>query len=131
MHAVDTNILIRLVTQDDFLQANLVANFFAEETIFISKTVLLETEWVLRYTYELDKNSILRALHGILGLPNVEIEDSFVVAQALTWFETGIDFADALHLASTPDASKFITFDKKLAKEAKQLKIPIVLLTTQ
>ena len=53
MIAVDTNVLVRLLTGDDPAQTQRAVELFAQESILIPKTVLLETEWVLRYSYEL------------------------------------------------------------------------------
>ena len=53
MIAVDTNVLVRLLTGDDPAQTQRSVELFAQESILIPKTVLLETEWVLRYSYEL------------------------------------------------------------------------------
>ena len=129
MHAVDTNILIRLVTKDDPAQAKRAQTLFAKHSIFIPKTVLLETAWVLQYVYDYEKHTILPALRGILGLSNVEVEDPLTVAHALEWIEGGLDFADALHVASSQHAQKFATFDEKLQKKSKTLTaIPVELL---
>ena len=122
MIAVDTNILVRIVTNDHPKQAKLAAAAVEKERVFIPKTVLLEVEWVLRYAYDAKRETILRAFKSILGLPNVEAEDTLCVAQALEWYEEGMDFADALHLASSLNANKFITFDIKLYKKSKEIK---------
>ena len=58
---------------------------------------------------------------GILGLPNVTVEDSACVRDALQWYEAGLDFADALHVASCSKARRFATFDDKQVKRAKKL----------
>ena len=118
MIAIDTNILVRLITRDDRAQAKRAAALFEREEIFVAKTVLLETEWVLRFSYELKKPIILRALKNAVGLPHVTVEDSVVVAEALDLFEIGMDFADALHLASGRSALQFATFDEHLTKHA-------------
>jgi len=55
------------------------------------------------------------------GLPQVEIEDELHVAEAFDWFESGMDFADALHLASCESAREFATFDRKFAAKAAKL----------
>jgi predicted nucleic-acid-binding protein len=129
MRAVDTNILIRLVTKDDPAQAKRAQALFSKHSIFIPKTILLETAWVLQYVYDYEKHTILHALRGILGLSNVEMEDPLTVAHALTWMEGGLDFADALHVASSQPAQTFVTFDEKLQKKAKTLTgIPVELL---
>ncbi len=116
MIAVDTNILVRLVTRDDDVQAQRAAALFEREEVYVSKTVLLETEWVLRFSYELSRPVILNALKNAVGLPQVTVEDSPAVAEALDLFESGMDFADALHLASGREASQFATFDERLKK---------------
>ena len=118
MIAVDTNILVRLVTRDDDVQARRAAALFEREEIFVSKTVLLETEWVLRFSYELTGPVILNALKNAVGLPQVTVEDSPAVAEALDLFAAGMDFADALHLASSQGAVRFATFDERLKKSA-------------
>ena len=129
MRAADTNILIRLVTKDDPAQAKRAQALFSKHSIFIPKTILLETAWVLQYVYDYEKHTILHALRWILGLSNVETEDPLTVAHALVWMEGGLDFADALHVASSQPAKAFVTFDEKLQKKAKTLtSIPVELL---
>lgn len=53
MIAVDTNVIVRLLTNDDPHQTEKVARLMEGNSVFISKTVLLETEWVLRVAYNL------------------------------------------------------------------------------
>jgi len=118
MIAIDTSILVRLVTRDDDAQAKRAAALFEREQIYVGKTVLLETEWVLRFSYELSRPVILNALKNSVGLPQVTVEDSPAVAEALDLFETGMDFADALHPASSREAAHFATFDERLKKRA-------------
>lgn len=118
MIAIDTSILVCLVTRDDDAQARRAAALFEREQIYVGKTVLLETEWVLRFSYELSRPVILNALKSSVGLPQVTVEDSPAVAEALDLFETGMDFADALHLASSREAAHFATFDERLKKRA-------------
>ena len=52
MISIDTNILVRLFTNDDKKQARFAEQLIENNAIYIAKSVLLETEWVLRYTYE-------------------------------------------------------------------------------
>ena len=118
MHAVDTNVLVRLLIGDDVAQAKRAAALFKKESIFIPKTVLLETEWVLRRLYRLARATVVSSLRKLGGLGNVEFEQPLVVAQALQWCEDGLDFADALHLASSHSASKFATFDERMNRDA-------------
>ena len=116
MIAIDTNVLVRLVTRDDNAQALRAAELFEHNQIYVGKTVLLETEWVLRFSYELDGKVILDTLKKIAGLPQVTLEDSPAVSEALVLFEAGMDFADALHLTSSREAAQFATFDQRLKK---------------
>ena len=121
MVAVDTNVVVRLLTQDHPAQAARAVTIFRSGRVFIPKSVLLETEWVLRYSYELGSDAILRALRGVLGLPNVSVEDPTAAVAAMTLFEQGLDFADALHLASSSPADRFVTFDARVVRRAKGL----------
>ena len=121
MIAIDTNVLVRLLTADDAAQTRRAATLFEQGDIFLGKTVLLETEWVLRFSYQLSRPAIIAALKNVLGLRQVKAEDSFAIADALTLFESGMDFGDALHLTSSRDAAQFATFDTQLKKRADQV----------
>lgn len=121
MIALDTNVVVRVLTQDDPAQAKRAAALLRRESVWLSKTVLLETEWVLRYSYELDTAAINHALSMFVELQNLTMEDAPSVQTALAWHKAGMDFADALHLASSGRASGFATFDQKLAKKASKL----------
>jgi len=59
MIAVDTNLLVRLLTSDDPDQARRAARIMESDDIFIPKTVMLETEWVLRHAYGIEKVNII------------------------------------------------------------------------
>ena len=63
-----------------------------------------------------------------MGLPNVSVEDWQAVFQAILWYRSGFDFADALHLSSSGHADKFVTFDKDFAKKALEVKAIDVIL---
>lgn len=122
MLAVDTNVVVRLIVIDDELQARRARSLFDQNLIFISKTVLLETEWVLRSTYSLRPSDVHAHLSVMVGLSQVRLEAPEQVAVALDWFEQGMDFADALHLAAADDCEAFATFDRKLAVAARKAK---------
>lgn len=121
MIAVDTNLLVRVLTGDDPAQARRAVKILESDQILIPKTVILETEWVLRYAYEIETSRIIEGLKKLLGLPNVSVEDPDTVTQAISWFEDGLDFADALHLASSKRADKFVTFDRAFARKARNV----------
>jgi predicted nucleic-acid-binding protein len=118
MTALDTNVLVRVVTADDPEQLAIALEVLRSGDLWVCKTVLLETEWVLRYSYDLPPAAILEALRRLLGYPGLQVEDRGAVLQAISLFESGMDFADALHLASSADAQRFATFDRTLAKSA-------------
>jgi predicted nucleic-acid-binding protein len=120
MTGIDTNLLVRILTDDDPIQARRAVNVLQGGDIYITKTVLLETEWVLRYAYEIEKENIKKGFVKLLGLPNVSVEDWDSVTQAISWYENSFDFADALHLASSKKCEKFATFDSALIKKAQQ-----------
>ena len=122
MIALDTNVLVRVITEDDETQAAVAASLMKSDRLFISKTVLLELEWVLRFAYDFERPEICGALKHLLGLSNLQVEDEAAVALGLAGYEGGMDFADALHLASCSSAvSEFATFDGGLAKKATDL----------
>jgi predicted nucleic-acid-binding protein len=120
--AVDTNVLVRLVTNDDPVQSPRAARLFVEEDVFVSWTILLEVEWVLRGAYGLPPPAIQNAFERLLSVPSVTVERAAMVARALTWFTAGMDFADALHLASAANSvTEFRTFDKAFVRRARRL----------
>lgn len=126
MIALDTNVWVRYVTNDEPDQAKRALALLAEaEEIFVAKTTLLELEWVLRAAYELPATAIIRALRHILGLPNVQVEMPDQLEKAIDFFEKGLDFADALHLASSSEGVSFYTFDTALIKRARSLKASV------
>ena len=126
--AVDTNILVRLIANDDASQGARSVALVRRKRIWISKTVLLETEWVLRSLYKVSPASVSVAFRRVAGLPGASLEESDAVAQALDWLDRGFDFADALHMASMGPADRFATFDEELARRAKRLQAADVLI---
>ena len=126
MIAVDTNVVVRFLVADDPVQNARARRLFTSTEIFVPVTVILETEWVLRGAYGLASGEIRALLRGVLGLPRVICEESDKVARALIWHERGLDFADALHLASIGDAQALATFDAKLRRRARGLGGPEV-----
>lgn len=121
MVAVDTNVVVRLLTQDDEQQYNDSLKLFQEQDIFMPDTVILETEWVLRFAYNFKPDEICKAFRNLFGLPNVQLTNGNLMAQVLQWHEHGLDFADALHLAQCQECAEIYTFDSKFVKKAKGL----------
>ena len=131
MRALDTNVLARFFIDDaDDAQAAkqrpaAIAALSARS--FVSVTVLLELEWVMRGFYELPKKEISRVLRALASIEHVTLEDRDAVLVAFDAFDKGIDIADALHIARSSRASGFATFDQRLAKRAKGLALaPLV-----
>ncbi len=128
MLAIDTNVIVRILAADDVRQSARARKLVADNRVFVSRTVLLETEWVLRGGYGLEASVVQSCLSGFVRLPQVTLEAPEQIAKALDWFAHGMDFADALHLAATPDDVGFATFDKRLIQRAKRLKAGTVAL---
>jgi predicted nucleic-acid-binding protein len=120
MIAVDTNVVVRLLTGDDIEQAAAAKSLLASEPVWIAKTVLLEAGWVLRSLHGFDESSIRGAFSKLLGLKNVHAEDEPGVAAALALTAHGIEFADALHLSSRPPGAEFVSFDRSFVRAAQR-----------
>lgn len=121
MIAVDTNVIVRLLTKDDEAQYKAAHKLFSEEDIYIADTVILETEWVLRYAYDFEPEQICTAFRKLFGLRNVRLSNAQLVSQAINWHESGLDFADAFHLALSQKNRSLKTFDDKFINRAKKL----------
>jgi predicted nucleic-acid-binding protein len=126
MIAVDTNVLVRLLTGDDPKQAAAAKALFAAGPVWIAKTVLLETNWVLRSLYRFDETAISDAFRKLLGLKNVHTEDESSVVRALALTNQGIEFADAVHLTSRPPGAVFASFDRSFVRRARRAGAPEV-----
>lgn len=121
MVAADTNVIVRFLTRDEPAQAARAASLLSSRLVWISKTVLLETAWVLQSLYGIEAAEVTAALRGFAGLRNVRLEDPMQVAKAFEWTTLGIDFADAIHLASSAGTNRFLTFDRRFARRARKL----------
>jgi predicted nucleic-acid-binding protein len=121
MVTIDTNIIVRLLTQDDQWQYKQSLVILQSQDVFISNTVILETEWVLRFAYKFNPTEICLALKQLFGLPNIYLTNANLIAQILQWHENGLDFADAFHLAQGQHCSELFTFDEKFIKKTNNL----------
>lgn len=122
MISVDTNVVVRLLVNDDRQQGAVARALFESEEVWIGVTVLLEAAWVLESIYGLGTKDVVKALRGVLGLPNVRAENAAAVAAALGAAGTGLELADALHLARSPESAEFATFDRGLARAGRKLR---------
>jgi predicted nucleic-acid-binding protein len=117
MRAIDTNIAVRLFVRDAPVQVK-AAEAFVSEPFLLLPTVLLEVIWVLESSYQLPRQEILEKTRGLLGMDTIWFASSADMVWVLDTYESGADFADALHiaLAAEAEATVFATFDKRLAR---------------
>ena len=126
MIGINTNVVVRYLTADDREQFLRAQALIEGGTVFVCTTVLLEVEWVLRSLYRLDRRKVLDALRDFVRLRTIALEAPAIARQALAWTEHGVDFATALHLASSAACDGFASFDRALAKAAAGLQTPPV-----
>ena len=119
--SIDTNIIVRALLGDDPLQSNRAQALIKANRVWVSTTVLLEVEWVLRSAYKLPKSDVIANLTDFVELENVTLQEQERVATALDWSAKGMDFADALRLAAAQSSDSFVTFDQKLVTKAKAM----------
>jgi predicted nucleic-acid-binding protein len=130
MIGLDTNVLVRyyMAADADSDDAATLAQCEAARVLIdsgkrlmVSKTVVLELEWVLRGYYELTKSQVAQAFAQLMSMANVQIEDKAAVQSAVAALALGFDFADALHHASYSACSSVASFDDKgFARRAKK-----------
>lgn len=124
MIALDTNVLARyyVVSSDAHSKKQGAAAkklLESGKALYVSKTVVLELEWVLRGYYKSPPEDVLTVLMHLLAMPNLEIEDRVAVELAAAAVGDGFDFADALHHASSRHCTSMATFDdKRFARRA-------------
>lgn len=118
MRAVDTNVLVRLITRDDAKQV-VSADRFVAKGAWVSVLALAETMWVLAAVYEKDAAEIATAVEMLLNHNDLTLQDSDVVAAALEVFRAhpALGFSDCLllELARKAGHGPLGTFDRELA----------------
>ncbi|MFP5289224.1 MAG: PIN domain-containing protein [Thermoanaerobaculia bacterium] len=126
MIALDTNVLIRVLTADDPKQTELAERLLREaaeagESCFVSDPVLCETEWVLDSYYGVPRSGIAAALESLLARRNLfSFEDADVFRKALDAYRQGkAEFSDFLigAKAEARGARTTFTFDRDLASQ--------------
>lgn len=121
MIVLDTNVLVRVITKDDVDQARQAAELLAGAGPFwISRVALLETGWTLKSHYGYTRAAVSRALHVVVSLAGVQVEDDAQVCVALGLHATGMDLGDAFILATAPPGATVTSFDDRLRKRAKK-----------
>lgn len=119
MRAVDTNVLVRLITRDDPRQAA-SAEAFIQGGAWVSHIVLVETVWVLKSVYALDDERIQAVIEVLLGHVHLSVQEPEIVTAALEAYRErpALGFSDCLIVAVARKAGHVPvgTFDRGLAK---------------
>jgi len=119
MRAVDTNVLVRLITRDETAQVR-AAEQFVETGAWVSHLALVETARVLDAVYERSAGEIAKAIELLLNHRQLTLQDPDVVAAALQHFRSrpAVGFSDCLMLEVARRAGHLPlgTFDRNLAK---------------
>lgn len=119
MVTIDTNVLVRLIINDDPEQTQRALSVMEGGSVYIPVTVILEAEWVFRHCYSLSVPTVCRVFEKILSTPGVTVAEKAAVSQAVDLHEQDMDFADALHLClSLGKSDVFYTLDKAFVKAA-------------
>jgi predicted nucleic-acid-binding protein len=125
MYALDTNVLVRYIVQDNKEQAQKAADAIerltSEERGFISCIVLCEVNWVLRTAYKIPKEERLKTLKRIISVASFDIERIECCTKALKHYEKGqADFSDYLiqEIAKHQGYDIVLTFDAKAQKDS-------------
>lgn len=126
MTGLDTNVLVRYLTDDDPVQARRAAAWIGTavargEDCFVSAIVLCEVTWVLRGAYDVSKSDLLLTLDRLLATARFVIGDKDVVRTAVDAYRAGrADFADYVIGALNRKAGcgKTVTFDRRLRDDA-------------
>jgi predicted nucleic-acid-binding protein len=124
MPALDTNVLVRYIVQDDLVQLaaaqRLIHRCVSEKlSLFVPVTVTLELEWVLRSGFEFSKEEVIRALSDLFSAAELSFESERALEVALNLYrDRTADFADCVHIALSAQAGEqpLWTFDKNAAK---------------
>lgn len=119
MRAVDTKVLVRLVTRDDIKQVAAAETFIAPGA-WVSHLVLAEATWVLASVYDLGPSALATAVEMLLNHRDLSLQDAEVVSAALTHFRKRpkLGFSDCLILEAARKAGHVPlgTFDQELSK---------------
>jgi predicted nucleic-acid-binding protein len=119
MRAVNTNVLVRLITRDDTQQAA-SADMFVQKGAWVSILALAEATWVLTDAYHLNAAELATAVEMLLNHKDLTLQDSDVVAAALRLFRSrpALGFSDCLMLQLARKAGYLPlgTFDRNLGK---------------
>ncbi|MEP7345084.1 MAG: type II toxin-antitoxin system VapC family toxin [Gemmatimonadaceae bacterium] len=125
MIALDTNVLVRFLAQDDPVQARIAAEIIEgaadrDESLFLSDVVIAETAWVLTRAYKVTRKALADILLRLADARHIEMRDDDIVRRAATAFAAGRgDFADYFirELSLESGCDQVVTFDRALWRE--------------
>ncbi|MFT6179201.1 MAG: putative nucleic-acid-binding protein [Akkermansiaceae bacterium] len=115
----DTNVLVRFLIEENLAQTRRARELFRTHHVNLPETVFLETEWVLRFIYEVPRQEIVLGLRSLFKLRNVHVDRNAMMLNVINAYESGFDFADALHHGSA-EGLEVKTFDRKFVNRAKK-----------
>jgi predicted nucleic-acid-binding protein len=123
VRALDTNVLVRFLVQDDENQAATVDQLFGsaeqqKETLFISLLVVLELIWVLQSAYSVKSKDIVLAISALLQMPILEFEKQAAVREfvgSAEGFPGDLAYLLIAHSSLASTCEHVLTFDKKAA----------------
>jgi len=122
---LDTNVVVRFLTQDDAAQSpiatRLMGRLTREEPGFVSAVVLAEITWVLSRAYKSSRSDVARAIEGLLRSAELVIENAPAAYRALARYQASetVEFADALitETIALAGVRETVTFDRRAAAE--------------
>lgn len=127
MTALDTNVLVRYLAQDDEVQFRKVLQMLnrKREDFFVCDLVLAETDWVLRSLYDWTRQEVADAFARLTTIHNLTFENEYRLRASLKGLREGADLADELILRACRDhgSTAFATFDKGIVKRHKPFAI--------
>lgn len=123
MIALDTNVLVRFLTQDNpdqgRMASDLIGGLTEQNPGFVAREVLVELVWVLERSYRYPRSEIARVLEGFLSASELDIEAGDSVGAILQLYEAkGFGFSDLMirQAARRAGAAALKTFDRKAAR---------------
>lgn len=120
MAAIDTNVLVRLVTRDDPAQVRKALAFIAQHRpVLVTQLSMLELAWVLLSRYNLEKSKVCQVVRMLLNMVELDIQSPAVLEAAVqTWERSKADFADCfiLETVKVETSTPLGTFDARLAR---------------
>lgn len=118
MISLDSSVLLRYITKDHAQLSPVALAIVTNNACFVSKVALMEMVFTLESFYQRGRSEIVTALRTLFGLTTVTIESQSVTAHAVIWYAEGLDFGDAMILASSGDCDRVASFDRDFQRLA-------------